>query len=139
MLLAIGMLFFGCATTKSQVSFFEVKPENDQEAIVYVYRLKSMVGAVANWNVRRDGEVVGVLKQGAYMALHVSPGAHTIVIGESLPIVGDIVEFAADNPSAFNAKVNETYYIRCAGFVVNFVTKEKAMTELSSMKWDMGM
>jgi uncharacterized protein DUF2846 len=139
MLLASGMLLFACATTKSQISFFEEESKSDYEAIVYVYRLNSIVGAAANWNVRIDGKVVGVLKQGAYMALHVSPGAHTIKIGESLPIAGDIVESIADNPNAFNAKANEIYYIRCAGFVVNFLTKEKAMTELYFMKYDMGM
>ena len=140
MLLATGMFLFSCATTTSQVSFFEEEPESDHEAIVYIYRLKSMVGAAASWNVRIDYEVVGVLNQGAYMALHVVPGAHTIKIGESFPYIeGAIVEAIADNPSAFNAKENETYYIRCAGFAVDFVTKEKAMTELSSMKYDMGM
>jgi len=139
-LLATGMFLFGCATTTSQVSFFEEQPKSDHEAIVYIYRLKSIVGAAAPWNVRIDDEVVGVLYQGAYMALHVSSGAHTIKIGESSPFIeGAIVEAIADNPSAFNAKENETYYIRSDGFAVNFVTKEKAMTELSSMKYDMGM
>ena len=138
--LATGMFLFSCATTTSQVPFFEEEPGIAREAIVYVYRLKSMVGAAAPWNVRIDDEVVGVLYQGAYMALHVSSGAHTIKIGESFPFIeGAIVEAIADNPRAFNAKENETYYIRSDGFAVNFVTKEKAMTELSSMKYDMGM
>ena len=138
MLLATGMLLFGCATTKSLVPFFEEEPGIAREAIVYVYRLKSMVGAAAPWNVRIDDEVVGVLYQGAYMALHVDPGAHTIKIGESSPFIeGLIVEAIADNPNAFNAKKNEKYYIRSDGFVVDFVTKEKAMPELSSMKYDM--
>lgn len=140
MLIATGIFLLGCATTTSQVSFFEEERGIAHEAIVYVYRLKSMVGAAVPWNVRIDDEVVGVLYQGAYMALHVFPGAHTIKIGESFPFIeGAIVEAIADNPSAFNAKENETYYIRSAGFAVEFVTKEKAMTELSSMKYDMGM
>ena len=139
-LLSTGMFLLGCVTTKSQVSFFEEKPVNDQEAIVYVYRLKSMVGAAVPWNVRIDDEVEGILYQGAYMALHVDPGVHTIKIGESFPFIeGAIVEAIADNPNAFNAKKNEKYYIRSDGFSVDFVTKEKAMTELSSMKYDMGM
>jgi len=140
MLLATEIFLFGCGTTKSQVSFFEEKPKGDQDVIVYVYRLKSMVGAAANWNARIDGEVVGILNQGAYMALHINPGVHTIKIGESFPFIeGAIVEAIANNPSAFNAEENKTYYVRCAGFAVDFVTKEKAMTELPSMKYDMGM
>ena len=140
-LLVTGMFILGCATTKSLVPFFEERSGIGHEAIVYVYRLKDMVGAIAPWNVRVDDEVVGILYQGAYMALHVSPGAHTIKIGESSPLitVGAIVEILADNPGAFNAKENETYYIRSAGFAVDFVAKEKAMAELSSMKYDRGM
>lgn len=140
MLLVTEMFLFGCATTKSQVPFFEEKPKSDQDVIVYVYRLNSFVGAAANWNVRIDGEVVGILNQGAYMAMHVNPGVHTIKIGESFPFIeGAIVEAIANNPGAFNAEETKTYYVRCAGFAVDFVTKEKAMTELPSMKYDMGM
>jgi hypothetical protein len=139
MLLATGIFLFGCATTRSQIPFFEAKPQSDNDVIVYVYRLQSIVGAAVGWNVYIDDQVVGVLYQGAYMALHVDPGLHTIKIGDSSPFIeGAIVEALADNPDAFNAKANETYYIRCAGFEVNFVTKEKAMTELPSMKYDMG-
>jgi len=74
------------------------------------------------------------------MAMHVNPGVHTIKIGESFPFIeGAIVEAIANNPGAFNAEETKTYYVRCAGFAVDFVTKEKAMTELPSMKYDMGM
>ena len=127
-LLATGMFLLGCAATKSQVSFFEEEPESEHEAIVYVYRLKSMEGAIAPWNVRVDDEVVGILYQGAYMPLHVSPGVHTIKITETSLGRFDLA-----------IKGNETYYIRCAGSDIVPVTKEKAMTELSSMKYDMGM
>ncbi len=137
--LAVLMLFQGCASTNSKISFFEEKFNNDHEALIYVYRLKSMVGASVSWNVYIDGQVVGVLKQGAYMALHASPGVHTIKIGESGPLIlGAIVEAIAQNPDAFKAKENEIYYIRSGGFSVEFVTKEKAMSELPSMKYDMG-
>jgi len=137
--LAALMLFQGCAFTKSKISFFEEKFNNDREALVYVYRLKSMVGASVSWNVRIDDKVVGVLKQGAYMVLHISPGVHTIKIGESGPLItGAIVEAIAQNPDAFRAKENEIYYVRSGGFSVEFATKEKAMRELPSMKYDMG-
>ncbi len=137
----VGVLFLiGCANTQSKISFFEEKMESDHEAIIYVYRLKSMVGGIAYWNVYLDKKVVGLLKQGAYMSLHVSPGEHTITIGDTPPsLAGGLVEAMANNPSKFNAKVNESYYIRSKGFDVEFVTKEKAMTELTSMKFDRGM
>lgn len=137
----VGILFLiGCADTKSKISFFEEKMESDHEAIIYVYRLPDIVGGIAYWNVYLDHQVVGLLKQGAYMAFHVSPGEHTITIGDTPPsLTGALVETLADNPSKFNAKANETYYIRSKGFKVEFVTKEKAMTELPSMKYDKGM
>ena len=141
LLLAAQMFLFGCGTTQSQVPFFEETPRNDHDVIIYVYRLPSIVGAAAPWNVHIDGEIVGVLNQGAYMPLHIAPGTHTLKVGESSPYVLDrvVVETLADNPNAFIAEKNETYYIRCEGFTVEFVSKEKAMTELSSMKYDMGL
>ena len=141
LLLAAQMFLFGCGTTQSQVTFFEETPRNDHDVIIYVYRLPSIVGAAAPWNVHIDGEILGVLNQGAYMPLHIAPGTHTLKVGESSPYVLDrvIVETLADNPNAFIAEKNETYYIRCEGFTVEFVPKQKAMTELSSMKYDMGL
>ena len=141
LLLAAQMFLFGCGTTQSQIPFSEETPRNDHDVIIYVYRLSSIVGAAAPWNVRIDGENVGVLNQGAYMPLHIAPGTHTLKVGESSPYVLDrvIVETLADNPNAFIAEKNETYYIRCEGFTVEFVPKQKAMTELSSMKYDMGL
>ena len=141
LLLAAQMLLFGCVSTQSQVPFFEETRRNDHDVIVYVYRLPSIVGAAAPWNVHIDGKIVGVLNQGAYMPLHIAPGTHTLKVGESSPYVLDrvVVETLADNPNAFIAEKNETYYIRCEGFTVEFVSKEKAMTELSSMKYDMGL
>jgi len=128
MLIAIEILFWGCASTKSLVPFFEENHYNDHEGIVYVYRLKSMEGAIAPWNVRIDDKVVGVLYQGAYMPLHVSTGVHTIKITET-------------SLGGFNLviKGNDIFYIRCVGSDIRPVTKEEAMTELSSMKLDMGM
>jgi hypothetical protein len=141
LLLAAQMFLFGCGTTQSQIPFSEETPRNDHDVIIYVYRLSSIVGAAAPWNVRIDGENVGVLNQGAYMPLHIAPGTHTLKVGESSPYVLDrvIVETLADNPNVFIAEKNEIYYIRCEGFTVEFVPKQKAMTELSSMKYDMGL
>ena len=138
--LAAQMFLFGCVTTQSEIPFSEETPRNDRDVLVYVYRLPSIVGAAVPWNVRIDSRIVGVLNQGAYMPLHIDPGTHTIKVGESSPYLLDrvVVETLADNPNAFVAEANETYYIRCEGFMVEFVPKEKAMPELSSMKYDMG-
>ena len=134
----------GCATTKSKIAFFE-EQRTKQEAIVYVYRLKSIVGAAAWWNVYLDGKVVGLLTQGAYIPLHVSPGQHSIAVGDiGSPViipwyVSSELSKSEVGADRFTVKENETYYIRCKGFEVSFLKKEEAMPELSLMKYDPGM
>ncbi len=145
----------GCATTRSQIAFYEEERTGDPEAIVYVYRLKSIVGAVAPWRVYLDREAVGVLSQGAYVPLHVSPGPHSIAVGDPGSPVIPLVAGGAGGPVAagaaagaqgamtgigptFEAQAYGTYYLRCKGFSAKFVTKEKAMPELSLMKYDTG-
>ena len=135
----VALMFFqGCGGTASKISFFEEKFNNDNDALVYVYRLKSMVGGAVGWNAYLDGKVVGVLKQGAYMVLHVIPGKHSIHIGDVSTPVEALGEVIAQNPNSFRIKENEIFYIRSRGFSVEFATKEKAMEELSSLKFDMG-
>jgi hypothetical protein len=139
---AIALVFFslGCsASTSSTIAFSEEQVRGDNDAVVYIFRESSMVGAAASWNVRIDDVVVGELRQNAYMAFHVVPGVHRIKIGDSGPLIaGVIVEAIVDNPGAFRAKEKETYYIGCKGFKVAFLSREQAMEALKSMKYDIG-
>ena len=141
LLLTILVIILGCSsTTNSLISFSEEKYKNDDDAIIYIYRLKSMVGAATGWNVYVDELQVGVLKQNAYMVLHVAPGKHSIKIGDSGPILDDAIANAiAQNPEAFIFKGKESYYIRSQGFTVRLITKDMAMPELKEMKFDMGL
>ncbi|GEM_PF-4868776 len=129
------MIFQGCSTT-SKIAFFEEKFNSDQEALVYVYRLKSMVGALVAWNVNLDDKVVASLRPGGYTVLRVSPGLHVVKIGESHTLVQALGEVIAQNPEAFMAKAREIYFVRSGGFGVEFATKEKAMAELPAMKYE---
>ena len=52
MLLTVQLLLVSCATTSSQIAFHEVPFQDKDSAIIYVYRLQSMVGAIAPWAVR---------------------------------------------------------------------------------------
>lgn len=138
---ASGFLFLslGCGSSGSTIAFSEEQLHGDNDAVVYIYREASMVGAAVSWRVRVDDAVVGELRQKAYMVLHVAPGIHTVKIGDSGPLIeGAIVEAIADNPGAFRAKEKETYYIRCKGFKVAFLPRGQAMETLKSMKYDMG-
>jgi hypothetical protein len=77
-------LILGCANyTKSKIPFSEEQLKNEQESIIYIYRLKNMVGGIVGWKVYLDKTVVGTLNQGAYMVLHVASGVHSVDIGEA--------------------------------------------------------
>jgi hypothetical protein len=135
-----------CATTSSKTAFLE-EANKDGDAVVYVYRLRSMVGAVGpiGWSVQVDGKRVAWLKQNAYVVFHLSPGPHTVKIGDAnvtpfidVNIVGVILDETARKNGIFTAESNGVYYFRGSGFSTNFVTKETAMTEIVNMKFDMG-
>jgi len=90
MLLMTQLFLASCASdmiyksiTKSEVAFHEVTPPDDETVIIYVYRLKSMVGAWGQWAVRLDGEVVANLNQNAYAVLYTTPGDHSVTIGDA--------------------------------------------------------
>lgn len=117
--------FLCCATEpKSMVAFREESVQNHDEAIIYVYRLRSMLGAMVAWNVRLDGKVVAVLRQNEYVPLHVAPGANSLIIGDQTlalgGLVGGLIEgavqaAAADNTGAFAIAWKESYYVRIPG------------------------
>jgi hypothetical protein len=139
----IVCLTLGCANyTKSKIPFSEEQLKEKNDAVVYVYRLKSMIGALVGWKVYIDKKVVGVLYQGAYMPLHLQPGDHLIDIGEpgagELNTVQAINAEGAGNLRKFSIKEGEVLYIRSEGPYVSAVPKEKAMAELPTMKLDMG-
>jgi len=143
------LVFSSCASvTKSKISFYEENFKDKNDAIIYVYRLKSMAGMIVPWAVHLDDKVVAVLRQNAYTTLHVNPGVHTIIIGDNNNAVykglaGNVAQTAVDMTDivhgTFFANAHETYYIRSKGFSVKILPKEEAMAELINMKFDMGM
>lgn len=137
--MAGSMLMASCASTSSSIAFHEEAPAKDGDVVIYVYRLSSMAGAAAPWVVRLDGKDVAILRQNAYIALHTTPGAHTIMVGDSPPGLGGAVldDVMRDKGTAL-LEPNTSYYIRCAGFKISFVGKEAAMKELPAMKLDYG-
>lgn len=149
-LLAAALCFQDCATStkrvprvpKTKIAFHEENLQSENEAVIYVYRLRSMLGAMASWNVRLDGKVVAVLRQNAYIPLHVAPGAHSLIIGDQAlflgGLVGGLIDGAvraagADNADTFLVAAKESYYLRSQGAEVEFVTQEEAMGELSRL------
>ena len=129
----------GCGSTNSTIVFHEEALRGDTDALVYLFRESAMLGGAVGWNVYLDGQVAGVLKQGAYMTFHLAPGTHSIRVGDSSPdLVHLVAEAAANNPESFMAQAGQTYYIRCHGSEVVFLTRDQAMSSLSTMKYDTG-
>ncbi len=156
MLLTVQLFLASCATTASQIAFHEVPFQDKDSAIIYVYRLRSMVGAIASWAVRLDTKIVAMLKQNAYVVLQTSPGTHTITIGDSMApifagafvggVLGGVVLSAmpelgvpiAGENDTITVAANGVYFLRSAGFDASFVSREEAMKEIVRMKYDTG-
>jgi hypothetical protein len=151
MFLALSLTFVSCATTSSTIPFHEVPPNEQGNAVIYVYRLRSMVGASVKWAVRLDGKIVANLNQGAYVALCAAPGAHTITIGDSTVFFGGGAvngalngasqsgEAQAKDNGTFVAAANGVYFLRSKGFDVNLLSKGDAMNDIVEMMYDPGM
>jgi len=125
-LFVIPFLFSACAFTNSTVPFHEDHLRDSNDAIIYVYRLKSMVGALVPWGVAVDNKIVGSLHQGAYIPLHVPAGRHSLVVGGG----------RADEKDFFVADAGGVYYYRSDGFGVSFLKGEEALPQLAGMMLD---
>lgn len=149
--LLAALFFAACGTTSSHIAFREEAPREKDGAILYIYRLPAMVGKAVKWKVRLDGTVVAVLKQKAYVALHITPGLHTITIGEtpasfSISLMGEVVNQAVQYLDAkarangtFTAAPGQVYFLRSKGFAVDQMARDDAMREIVDMKLDMGL
>ena len=143
----VAFALTSCATSTSQIAFHEETTKDQNDVIVYIYRLPNIVGAAVDWSVKFDGKEVAVLQPKTYAVLHTTPGAHTVKIGDlafttyldvSTAVAGSIMDSVARNNGMFTAAPNGVYFFRSNGFVAYFVTKEEAMKEIVDMKYDIG-
>ena len=156
--------FLSAGLTKSEIPFQEVPPPDEDTVLIYVYRLKSMVGAAVPWAVRLDGEVVGDLYQDAYVVLYTTPGEHSVTIGDAstgamlegfflFGALGSAAHSAADQAEmAWQEEKGElpdrqgsgaapdprdrVYWFRSDGFEVGYVSREEALKEIVHMKYE---
>jgi hypothetical protein len=134
-LLALSVLIASCAS--SGPPFHEVAPKEKDGAIVYVYRLSSIVGAAVSWAVRLDDVKVASIRSGTYTVVYTTPGIHTLLIADSPLLVGLILDPLLKEAGAFKAEANGVYFVRCAGFKFpQFVSREEAMKEIVHMSFD---
>ena len=139
LLSTVVLILTSCATTSSKIVFHEVPPKDNNDAVVYVYRLPYFPGSAVTFSVKLDGKEVAVLKQNAYAVLYITPGEHLITIGDPGNIAAIIIESSLRDSRKFTAVPNGVYFLRCKGGVYYYVTKEEAMKEIVEMKFDMGL
>jgi hypothetical protein len=138
--LVIMSFIASCGTTSSNIPFHELTFSPEQEdAIIYVYRLPSFVGSAVSWSVAIDEKEVAILKQNAYAVFRTTPGEHLITVGKPGNIPTAVVEASTRKLRTFTATPRGVYFFRCKGFTQYFVTREEAMKEIVSMKYDMGL
>lgn len=165
-LLVVQLILASCstATTTSEIAFHEVPPPDENTVIIYVYRLKSMVGSAVKWAVRLDGEVVANMNQNAYVVLYTTPGEHSVTIGDATSgsivsgffgygALGVVAGAAADEAEMSSQAKKGTlpiqqssvpstdpqdrvYFFRSAGFKVEYVSREEALKEIVDMKYE---
>jgi hypothetical protein len=80
------------------------KFKNDQEAIVYVYRLSSYIGAAVVWKVKVDYQHYANLKQLECVAIHVN----TNVKSHYFQLADNYINYSGFKPSHY-------YYIQIHG------------------------
>ncbi len=140
-LLSTAVLVTSCAaTTKSKIAFHEEVITRDQnDAIVYVYRMSSFVGSAVAMPVMVDGEKVANLKQKAYAVFHITPGEHTISVGKSSMIAWSVNQAVTKKSRTLTAVPKGVYFLRSQAGITFAITREEALREIVNMKYDMGL
>lgn len=134
-LLALSALLASCAS--SGPPFHEVAPKEKDGVIVYVYRVSSIVGGAVSWAVRLDNVRVASVRSGTYTVVHTTPGVHTLMVGDTLPLPGLFLNPLLKEAGTFEAEPNGVYFVRNGGFKFPaFVSREEAMKEIVHLPFD---
>lgn len=160
-LLTFQLFFVIGGINRSHAAFMELVPPDDNTTIIYVYRLKSMLGLLASWNVRLDGSIETSLKNNTYTVLFTTPGRHSITIGDSEAanfFAGGLLGRASgaydainnsqlakeakkgtlpDNqpPDSSDGSVQRIYYFRSKGAEVEYVSRDQALREMARLTY----
>ena len=73
-LVAVSLLVLAACTASGPIFSPSAQPKNDQ-ALIYLYRVKTPYGAWVPMKVEVNGEDVGILPNDSYTSLYVAPGA----------------------------------------------------------------
>ncbi|MBN2523164.1 MAG: hypothetical protein JXB24_07800 [Bacteroidales bacterium] len=105
--------------------FTNLEKFNDEnDAVVYVYRLSSMVGAAAKWGVMVDNVLIANLKQKEYVVVHLN----TTVKSHYFSFPDMIFNYT-------NFMPNRYYFIKLKGFTMyTGYFDENALSDLETCK-----
>lgn len=105
--------------------FKDLEPFRDKDdAIVYIYRLSSMVGAAAKWEVSVDTLFTAKLKQKEYVVIHMDGTAKS-----------HYFYFPDMRYNYTNIKPNKYYYVMLKGFSMKTgYMNETVLSDLKSCK-----
>jgi hypothetical protein len=108
------------ATVTDQLEKFN----NQDDAIIYIYRLKSMAGSAVKWLIKVDDIALGNLKQLEYVVAHVDTKAKS-----------HYLDFTNFQYNFVNFKPNHYYTVMLKGFshMTGYLTSE-AIEEIKSCK-----
>jgi len=100
------------------------KFNNQDDAIIYIYRLKSMAGAAVKWLIKVDNAAIGNLKQLEYVVAHVDTKAKS-----------HYLDFTNFQYNFINFQPNHYYTVMLKGFshMTGYLTAE-AVEEIKSCK-----
>lgn len=101
----------------------ELEKFNDQDdAVIYIYRMKSMAGAAVKWLIKVDDVAIGNLKQLEYVVAHVDTKAKS-----------HYIDFTNFKYNFVNFKPNQYYMVMLKGFshMTGYLTPE-AIEEIKS-------
>ena len=77
-------------------------------AVVYIYRVGQLTGALANWAIFSDGQKICMLSNNKYLKVEVQPGKHVYNAH-----VGGAALFKKETEVEINAEEGQNYYIAC--------------------------
>ena len=97
---------------------------DQDDAIIYIYRLKSMAGAAVKWLIKVDNVAIGNLKQLEYVVAHLDTKAKS-----------HYIDFANFQYNFVDFKPNQYYMVMLKGFshMTGYLNSE-AIEEIKSCK-----
>lgn len=133
--LICGVGFVGACASASGPKFTPVAAQTDK-AVIYIYRVGSIVGAANSWHLQANGKRVTKVTNGGYYVHYSRPGNVTFS-AELQPGVGTLLLaplLPVEELITVPAKAGEIYYVRFKiGPSMQLVNQFEGQSEIKSL------